>query len=583
MRAWVAQIEALLRIGSDLPAERVMRLRAVWVVGCMFLGTQVLNMIVMSASYGRLTYDHAIAAFACLVVLATVIAVRWTKQVEVFAAIYSLLLFAGTLGSALPQGTGINTALIPFLTIGPVINAYMAGRRATLIYSALAAVLLGYLFWVSISGPPQSIEGTHTRDVNRLAQAAFGLSLSTALSILVSEQVYAALADQRRHAERAMRAEAAKSDFLATMSHELRTPLNGVIGLTDALLQGDLTPHQRSLAGNIRSSGEGLLVILNDILDLSKIEAGKFSIDPQPTDVVALVQGVVAGWQETARAKGITLVAALPPPLAQLVMVDDVRLRQILQNLISNAIKFTAAGQVEVTLRATPVTAQQIDLAMQVIDTGKGIAPAMQPLIFEPFEQGERGTTRQFGGTGLGLSICRRLAEQMGGEVRLERSDASGTVFSVNLRVETAVRGPASLAVSALTDARALRGLRVLVAEDNEINRLVIGEYLRFFGARTEFVVDGAQCLARAQEAVFDVVLMDKHMPGMSGVEAVRALRRLGGVYAQLPVIAVTADAMTGEREELLAAGMTDFLAKPLRAAALQAALLRHVRVADAA
>lgn len=565
MNRWIAKYEALLRIPADCPEETLMRLRAIWVIGWLFVCTQIFNMTIMSISYGKWTYDHWIALIAMTLVAISIHALRWHKDFLFYARFYSLLLLAGMLGSALPEHTGINSALVPFLTMGPLINGYIAGRRAAIGYAVLAFLILCLLYWVTLSHPPVFVEGGYERETNRFAQACFALIMSTVMSSMLAEQAHSALVTMRANAERASNAEAAKSRFLATMSHELRTPLNGVIGLTDALIAGDLPEREKSITRTIRQSGESLLLILNDLLDLSKIEAGKLAIDPRPCDPTEIVRSATDSWRETAAAKDLSLTIEIDPELPSCFLVDDLRLRQIVHNLVSNAIKFTTTGTVHVSAKVDD-EARRPTLALRVTDSGRGVPPELADRIFEAFEQGERGTTRQYGGTGLGLPICRMLAELMGGSIRIEATSPAGTTFLLTLPIVEAVREDEASAPDNDADGTIdLNGIKVLVAEDNLINRLVVGEFLKGWGVDFDIAEDGQYCLEMLEIAEYDVILMDKHMPRLNGVDATRMIRASDKAYRSIPIVALTADAMAGEREAVLAAGMNAFLTKPIR------------------
>ncbi|MEZ5893236.1 MAG: ATP-binding protein [Parvularculaceae bacterium] len=560
-----------------MPSDTVMRMRAVWVIGLMVAVSQMLNIAVMTVIYGGVVYDHIVDSMAVGVALAVIVSVRWCKNAMVYALFYSFLMFGAVLGTALPDKAGINSAVVPFIALGPIMTGFMAGKRVAVAFWAAGLVVLGYLFFVSLANPSMIAPFDYTRETNRFFQAVFALSISTGIAVLITEQIYSAMVELRENALRAQRAEAVKSEFLATMSHELRTPLNGVLGLTDALVHSKLPEREAMLARTIRKSGESLLLILNDLLDLSKIEAGKLAMEPRPTDLRDLVRFVADSWREAAAAKGLSLSASITGAIPPAVMIDDLRLRQVLQNLVSNAVKFTNRGRVTIAIHGKRVDRDTTDLEIRVTDTGKGVPPDMTERIFEAFEQGEAGVARQFGGTGLGLPICRMLAELMGGEISLERSGPDGSVFLVRLPVIDA-DDDEGLDDDVYDAANDLHGVRVLVAEDNEVNRLVVNEFLKSWGAFADFAPDGPQCLAKLAVKTFDVIIMDKHMPGMNGMDTAAAIRSSGARYAKIPIIAATADAMPGEREAMLAAGMNEFIAKPLRADALKAVILRAIK-----
>jgi signal transduction histidine kinase/ActR/RegA family two-component response regulator len=360
----------------------------------------------------------------------------------------------------------------------------------------------------------------------------------------------------------AQEASRAKSAFLAMMSHELRTPMNGVLGMAHALGSTRLDARQADYLETIVESGDGLMAILNDILDLSKIEAGKLELEAAPFEIRALGRQLQRVWGETARAKGLALSLQIAPDTPRWLSGDPIRVRQILLNLVSNALKFTQQGRVAVAIAPDAAGGVRITVA----DTGIGMTPEQQAKLFTPFVQGDRSIARRFGGTGLGLSICRELAEMMGGRIGVVSRPGEGSTFTVVLGLATA-EAPASEAAPDV--APDVAGARVLVVDDNLANQAVARAILEAVGVLVATAGDGREALARLRVEDFDVVLMDVHMPVMDGVEALRRLRNGEGGRRDVPVLALTADAMSGEVERLIGLGFDDAHPKPIQPAGL--------------
>ncbi|MEM1409432.1 MAG: ATP-binding protein [Pseudomonadota bacterium] len=453
---------------------------------------------------------------------------------------------------------------------------YIHDWRSALAYGAAASLLLIGLYQFVNVDPELTTVFSITPAVQRLLQAQFALLLSTTVAVNFSHNTYFSMTQLEQSLGRAKRAEAAKSEFLATMSHELRTPLNGVIGMAEALAASNLGARERELAQVIRRSGESLLVIIGDLLDLSKIEAGKLMIENGPYSIQGLANHTIESWRAASEMKGVDINAVIDEDVPPLVLGDEHRVGQILDNLISNAVKFTTEGSIEMTVRVSEKK-RNPHVVMRVQDTGKGVPAGLENQIFEAFEQGEQGTTRRFGGTGLGLPICKKLAQLMDGDIVLERTGPSGSIFRLTMPLEIAPDEPTTAEEAGLEPSEVLHGARVLVAEDNEVNRMVMHEFLTKWGCETVFAHDGPSTLEALEVDRFDVLLLDKHMPGMGGPEVAVTIRKADKPYRSIPIIAVSADTLSGEREEAMAVGMDDYVPKPVRSHVLRETMERVI------
>jgi signal transduction histidine kinase/CheY-like chemotaxis protein len=424
-----------------------------------------------------------------------------------------------------------------------------------------------------------------TRATQVFISLLFGANLATGLALAQQERLKRLLVRReqltRAARARAMAATEAKSEFLATMSHEIRTPLNSVLGFAQLLAaRDDLPPDVRRQVNLIDSAGGALLTVVNDILDFSRVEAGQIEIHPQPTSASALLRDTAAIMAPEARAKGLTLNVEIIDPIDMPHDLDDARLRQVLLNLLNNAVKFTSEGRIDARLIVEPGDVED-RLRFEIIDTGVGIEVEKQPLLFQRFSQVDSSSSRTYGGAGLGLAISRALIELMGGKIGVDSVPGRGSCFWIEL---------ASPVVEALPEVErrqpALPGAaRILLVDDHPMNREIGVALLALAGCEVEIAENGQQAVEAVEVGAYDMILMDIHMPLMDGLAATRAIRALPGPAGKTPIIAMSADALPQQVERCYAAGMVDHIAKPIQREVLYAKVERWLTrpaVADA-
>jgi len=494
---------------------------------------------------------------------------------QVIVTVFLVGLSATGLGSLTPLRLAYPTFLTPFML--PIsIYYFVLGDTFTNVAFGVLAFLLAMLATalrnsqtiedsLRLRFANEALAAREQREKEVVALANRDLESQ----IVKRERTEAELRIAKAEAEKANRA---KSQFLANMSHELRTPLNGVLGMSELLIRAlsnsALLSKPLRHAQIIRSSGERLLRLIDEILDMARIEAGAMRFENRPFDPRRLIADTVELLSAQAAKKNLSLTVTVTAEVPNQALGDPSRLRQVLVNLVGNAIKFTETGGVEIKLSAKPLTGdinrRRTLLRWSVIDTGIGIPDNARTQLFQRFSQIDDSSTRRFGGTGLGLAICRQLIVAMGGHIDVESTPKKGSEFWFEAPFDVAFDPASSTTVVSLLAAPALSG-RVLVAEDNEINRQLVVEMLQLAGCQTSTAADGLEAVEKIANEHFDVVLMDWHMPKLDGLAAVHEIRarERGKRDLQLPVIALTASVLPGDRETCMRAGMNDFIPKP--------------------
>ncbi|HEY8574613.1 ATP-binding protein [Phenylobacterium sp.] len=470
---------------------------------------------------------------------------------------FSFAVFLGTAGPALVALAAVGVALLAPLHSGVIV--------ATVVMTALVMSLVAFTWRTSLG----AWRSTHNASLDLIRD------LEVARDRAQEERASADIAR-----ETARRAGQARAAFLHNLSHEIRTPMNGVVGMAEALRRSAKDPEQAARLDMLVESGEHLMSILNDVLDMSKIDAGRLELVLEPEDLPRFLQMVVAFWAPQAEAKGLRLELAADTGLPGVVQMDALRLRQVLYNLISNALQYTDSGSVSVVARAGPVRQGRSRVTISVNDTGRGISPEELPTIFDRYSKGDTAAQDRYGGMGLGLAISKQVTELMGGRLKVESTPGQGSSFQVELVLELARSAELAQARKPARPAARSRRLKILAVDDDPVNLSVVEQLL--VGARHQVfrAASAAEALQLAQSQAFDLLLLDVHMPQMSGPAVLKTIRGRDGPNQDTPAIAITADVVTGTRASCLAQGFVEHATKPIRADELLAVIGRAAKAA---
>ncbi|MCX5876466.1 MAG: ATP-binding protein [Deltaproteobacteria bacterium] len=554
---------------------------------CWLLGTTVIFCLRLLAvrCYRQQPKDHDLTASFCVNAYAGLVfftGVFWGLAVFFFfppgATLEQLgivFIGAGVTAGAIPILSPLRKLYYWYICLPLFPLAYRLFEQGGNLYLIMGGIVLFYtLVLVNSATEMQKslVSALETRFANEALVAnlrqASEESESLNLELVAENERRKATEDELVHARDAAEAASrAKDEFLANMSHEIRTPMNGILGMLQLLQDTNMDGAQSDYVKTAYSSAEALLGILNDILDFSKIAAHKLLLEDIPFSLRTLVEDLVALLNGQAQAKNIALVAEIDPQLPEVLLGDPTRMRQVLTNFMTNAIKFTPHGEVRVRARCLSAFASRVMLRIEVCDTGIGISPEKQKDLFQSFTQADGSTTRKYGGTGLGLAIVRQLVLMMGGKIGVESEAGQGSVFWCELDFPVAAAGTQTEAQkdNQPQEEGPLQG-RILLVEDNKVNQMVASKMLAAMGLTVDLAENGEKALAALVEKRYDLVLMDCQMPVLDGYEATRAFRsRETPGEKRMPIIAMTANAMAGDRQKCLEAGMDDYIAKPVK------------------
>ena len=541
---------------------------------------------------------HALRTRSTLVrvaIMAVIAGMLWVfsgwRLAPIWWAAYALLQFAATrmgperLGARLYGLSVVSYAIAGFpawrmwthdgqLGIATA-TMFLCGMLAQLVVASLGAKRL---FWAS-AGPLIAYLIVIPPLAFGAARLGEGLAVSGCAVLLVAylavlwrgqQRALEAIEAERRLARTMQRdaeaASQAKTDFLATMSHELRTPMNAVLGAADLLGRTALTDEQAEHVAMLSDGGVVLMQVLNDVLDLAKIEAGKLSIDPTSIDLHDFVKRCAAMWRPRAQDKGLDFLVIVAPDAPQYAVLDATRAGQVVFNLVSNALKFTDEGAVTLRVALASSVTGEPELVLSVCDSGIGLSVEAMGRLFNAFEQADSSISRRFGGTGLGLSISQKLAQMMGGAITVQSAEGEGSTFTLRVPYVAGRAPETPIAEPSAADAAAPSSMRILLAEDNPSNQRIIDLFLRPIGADLTIVPNGQEAVAAAASSAFDLILMDMQMPVMDGLEATRRIRAGDGPNASAPIIAISANVLDAQRRACSDAGMTGHIAKPIDA-----------------
>lgn len=563
------------QIGGDFEDLHALRRRAIRVILIFFLFVLLLNFLATKVFYPGITYHDMISAVIAFLLMTTLYNLQKMKRFFFLWLTLTSLFFADVVLMGYLDGTGLQVGALLLTVLMPLIGVYFIGRLGAIGCWVMGMISYAILFSISMSQPPPEIYfGGYSQIYDILVMAVIGLTLSLIIGLTLNEALISALGRARKSLARARTSELERTRFFGAVSHEIRNALNGIFGISASIMKDDLPEATRAKVELIQTSGTSLIRVLNDTLEITRLESGRMEMSNDCFELRKLCIQTALRWQNTAHDKGIEFNVSCSDDVPAIVRADQARIGQVLDNLLSNAFKFTQIGSVSLNMTAHELHDGRYMLRFSVTDTGCGVHPDRKSSIFDPYRQETGDTFARYGGTGLGLYICRLIAEQMQGHIWLERSDSEFTEFRFEFPVEMVDSLESCDDTHSLSGPDTLRDLRVIAVDDRLPNRRYLQTIFSSWELSLTTADSGADCLAKLDDSIFDVLLLDLNMPEMSGQELLQRVRALPTDNRNITVIVVSADGHEELRERLRGFGANLFVTKPLTPDMLWQALL---------
>lgn len=564
------------QIGSSFEGVHAFRRRAIRILLIFFICVLILNFALTKVFNPHLTYHDLISLAIGGILVLAILNLHHLKRFFWLWLVLSSIFFSFVVMMGFVDQTGLQVGALLLTVIMPLVGVYFIGRIGAIGCWVMGAIAYAILFSYSLSQPPPNTYfGGYSQIYDLLIMGLLGLTLSMIIALTLNDAIMRALTIARSNLERARISEMERTRFFGAVSHEIRNTLNGIFGIASSLMRTELSDEARSKVELIQVSGNSLIHVLNDTLEVTRLETGNLELSSDAVDLHALFLQTAARWRFSAENKGLAFVDLLAPDVIRWVQTDATRIRQVLDNLLSNALKFTQTGEVRMSLTADSTEDEKAILRFQVEDTGCGIHPDRAEHIFEPYRQESSSTFARYGGTGLGLYICRLLAGQMNGNIRLDSSSGGMTRFVFEIPASPCADPSSNAERRTETDLQGLQKLKTIAVDDRLPNRRYLETIFASWDLGIVTAESGPKCLDLMKSEYFDVLLLDLNMPDMSGQELLQKIRKLDGRNRDITVIVVSAEGHDEQRKLLMSMGVEVFITKPVTPAMLWSALIK--------